>query len=125
MKSIFIVDDSQLHNILLKKILDSSGYQVSAFTDGFSLLENLQHSKPHLIISDINMPNLNGFDLCRQIRKNPGCTDIPLMYVSSMQGEKVIRQSHDCGAVGLVAKPIEKDPFLALVARNVCENDEV
>ncbi len=122
MKSIFIVDDSQLHNILLKKILDNGGYSVSAFTDGYSLLENLQHTKPHLIISDINMPQLNGFDLCREIKRNPTCTDIPLMYVSSMQGEKIVQRSQACGALGVVAKPIEKDSFLELVAQNVCAN---
>lgn len=117
MKSIFVVDDSELHNILLKKILHNCGYRVYTFTDGYELLENLEHTVPHLIISDIDMPRLNGFELYMEIKKHPVAGDIPLMYVSSLKGQEICERTKECGAIDFVRKPLDKDHFIKRVAQ--------
>lgn len=119
MKSIFVVDDSELHNILLRKMLHNCGYRVFTFTDGYELLENLKHTLPNLIISDIDMPRLNGFDLYMEIKKYPAAKNIPLIYVSSLKGQEIFERTKECGAIDFVRKPLDKDLFLKVVAQTL------
>ena len=116
---IFIVDDAPWHNILLAKILRSCGYIVQSFTDGYALLACLQTQKPHLIISDIDMPGMNGLELSRIICDLPGCTHIPILHVSSIKKEEGVRKSHAHGAVGFMQKPLKKEAFLEIVAQKL------
>jgi CheY-like chemotaxis protein len=114
-KSIFVVDDCESHNILLKKLLTDCGYQVHTFNDGYDLLENLKEEKPHLVISDINMPEINGFDLCKEIKSRSESKDIPVMFVSSLDEDEVNGEVEKNGAVGFVQKPFSKKPLMDAV----------
>ena len=116
---IFVVDDSEWHNILLEKILKDYGYEVHTFTDGHSLLSNLESLRPNLIISDINMPTFNGFELCQKIRILPDLRDIPVMFISTMSRKDAGDKVKANGAVGYIQKPFAKEPLLDVVAQNL------
>ena len=116
---IFVVDDSEWHNILLEKILKDYGYQVHTFTDGYSLLDSLVFLKPHLIISDINMPKLNGFELHKKISRLPDFSDTSIMFISTMSKDEIDSKTKAHGAVGYIQKPFVKESLLDVVAQNV------
>jgi|GEM_PF-5050110 CheY-like chemotaxis protein len=118
-KRIFVLDDANWHNILTKKMLLDCGYEVTTFTNGYSLLENLENEKPHLIITDINMPQLNGFELCKKIKNHSACSNIPVMYVSSMRKEEIEARDKNLCAIYFMQKPILKNQFLDAVAQQV------
>lgn len=105
--------------MLLKRMLDECGYEVVTFTSGPSLLDSLKQQKPHLIISDIDMPEMDGFELCRQIKSLPDLQDIPLIYVSSMDRDYVAPRMEQNGAAGFMQKPLAKGSFLDTVAQTL------
>ena len=118
-KLIFVVDDANWHNILTKKMLSDRGYTVVTFTNGFSLLENLKEKKPHLIISDINMPELDGFELCQRIKSHPACDNVPVMYVTSLKKDEIEQRDKNRCAIDFMRKPLLKKQFLDAVAQRV------
>lgn len=119
MKRIYIVDDARWHNVLLKNLLCQQGYEVKTFTDGHMLLENMKTYPPHLIISDINMPQIDGFELCKMIKELPEGANIPVVFVSSLEEETVRDRAERHGAVGYLQKPFEKEPLLNVVAQKL------
>lgn len=114
-KTIFIVDDSPWHNILLKRILAKYQYKVYSFADGYALLKELTKQKPDLIISDINMPRLDGIKLLREIRKSPSAREIPVIFISSMQKEKIKRNIEPTSATGFLQKPVTIKKLITLI----------
>lgn len=119
MKLIFIVDDAEWHNILLEKLLGDCGYEVKSFTSGYMLLENLKEEPPHLVISDIDMPDIDGLALCKMIKELPEGADVPVLFVSSLGEEKVRAQAEKNGAIGFIQKPFAKQPLLEVLAQKL------
>lgn len=117
---IFIVDDSEIQLILLKKVLSNEGYAVSAFSSASNLLKAVNNEIPDLVISDIDMPVLNGFDLVEKI--NTTNENIPCFLVSS-QADKVIRQKAKAiGAQEFIEKPFELNVLLGTIGDMLKEN---
>ena len=115
---IYVIDDSNLHNVLMEKLLKLKGYTVQTFTDSVNLLEELKEDPPHLIISDIEMPGMNGFELFDEIQKLPDAKEVPLLYISSINKKQIIDQIETKGAAGFIPKPVIHDTLLKAVAQN-------
>ncbi|WP_445664872.1 response regulator [Fodinibius sp. AD559] len=112
---IFIVDDSPIQLILLEKVLQKEGFAVKAFSNGPDLIEGISLERPDLIISDIHMPELNGFELIEEVRSFPKGGGIPCFLVSS-KADTVIRQKVDAiGADGFIKKPFDFQSFIAVI----------
>lgn len=118
-KSIFIVDDAEWHNILLKKLLCDDGYRVKAFTNGDILLKKLEEDPPHLVISDINMPDMDGFELCKMIKNSSQGSGVPVMFLSSLDEQQVKEKVSKNGGVGFLQKPFQKQSLLSVVAEKL------
>jgi len=84
MKHIFVVDDEQNIRDLIKKYLEKDGYMVSTFPDGLKILHELQSKQPDLMVLDINMPGIDGIELCKEIRK---ISEIPIIFVTARDDE--------------------------------------
>lgn len=82
MKNVLIVDDRQVNITLLKDILEDAGYEVATALDGKLGLQQAHASHPDLIISDILMPNMDGFEFCHMIRSNPALSSTPFLFLS-------------------------------------------
>ncbi len=80
MKHIFVVDDEQNIRDLIKKYLEKDNYKVTTFENGLSILSMLHEKKPDLIVLDINMPGIDGIELCKEIRKQ---SEIPIIFVTA------------------------------------------
>ena len=70
MHKIWVADDDEAIRLVLEEGLNSSGFEVTTFSDGESLIESLSHGEPDLIISDIKMPGMHGYDLLKHIKNN-------------------------------------------------------
>ncbi len=107
-KNILVVDDEAQITRVLKTSLSSQGYGIRTAADGEEALQVLQDWSPDLIITDLRMPNMNGLELCREVRKG---SRVPII-VLSVKGEETIKvQALDAGADDYVTKPFSMNEF--------------
>ena len=115
MALILIADDSPTEVFILKKILEKHQHQIIIAEDGNQAIALTHSKKPHLIVMDVIMPNLNGFQTTRNLSKDPCTSNIPIVIVSSKDqaSDKLwgLRQ----GAKGYLGKPITEALLMAEV----------
>ena len=115
--NILVVDDNANMRQLLELHLRSAGYEVQLAEDGIVAGYSVLRSPPDLIITDVNMPHMDGFEFIAALRADASLPRFPVIFLTTEEeGEFRGRQ---LGAVGYVAKPIRADRLLALVAANV------
>src|SRR5574342_797214 len=102
---ILVVDDTPANIQILTGILKEKGYQLSIATNGKQALQVLEKVRPDLILLDVMMPELDGFETCRIIKKTPGLDDIPIIFLTSKTDTKDIVSGFEIGAVDYVGKP--------------------
>lgn len=102
----------------MKKMLEAAGYHVIAFTNAYDLLKKLDEHIPHLVISDINMPVMSGFELHEKMKVIPDCREVPLIFVTSDIEIGTENKAERSGAAGYVTKPLAKSSFLNMVAES-------
>ncbi len=119
MKSIFkestilLVDDVAENLSLLGSIFSSLGTKLIAVQDGSNAIEISKEKKPDLILLDINMPGMNGFDVCVKLKELPETKDIPVIFVSAKVSSEDISRGFDTGAVDYVTKPFNHSELKA------------
>jgi CheY-like chemotaxis protein len=111
-KKILIVDDSEDTREMMAKLLELEAFTVITAKDGYAGLSVTADEHPDLIITDINMPNMNGIEMIRQMRKLPNIGGIPIMAITAY-GNGVAQEALDAGADSATTKPIQ---FGALIA---------
>lgn len=104
-KTILLVDDEPLWLDAMRVILKDEGYRAITVTSGEEALVKLQKSRPDLILTDVRMPVMNGFDLYQKIRANPKLTHIPVVFMSSIDDYYAKRTAKELGADGYLTKP--------------------
>ncbi|MCK5719151.1 MAG: response regulator [Thiomargarita sp.] len=117
MAHILIVDDSATDVSVIKKILDSKGYTVSSASNGEDGIQKAKELQPNLIIMDIIMPGLNGFQATRKIIKNPDTKSIPIVFLSSKDMESDRAWGLMTGAKEYLTKPINSEQLLETVTK--------
>ncbi|RLA73241.1 MAG: diguanylate cyclase response regulator [Epsilonproteobacteria bacterium] len=110
---ILIVDDNPGNIDFLIELL--SDYDVSAVIDGRSALEMIHEEKPDLILLDINMPGLNGYETCKLIKASPKTEDIPIIFLSGKTDTESIITGFDAGGVDYITKPYRPKEVLVRV----------
>jgi len=103
-KRILVVEDAFSTRELEKSILETHGYIVDTAVDGLDALDRIIGSKYDLIVSDIEMPRMNGFELCRTLKKNEGYKEIPFVMVTALQKEEDKRRGMEVGAAAYIVK---------------------
>lgn len=106
---IFIIDDSRIQLILLEKALERAGFSVDVFTDGHNLIESLEKTDPDLLISDIDMPKMDGFELIEEVQNKFGAVKFPFFFISSSWSSTVEKKAESLGAQLLLEKPFKFD----------------
>jgi two-component system chemotaxis response regulator CheY len=104
-KTILTVDDSMSVRKFIALSLKSGGYRVISAVDGMDALEILSKEKVDLVITDLNMPNVDGFELVRAIRQNTSFSDLPIIILSSLADAKYIERGMQAGANSYIVKP--------------------
>jgi len=109
---ILIVEDSPTQAERLRRLIQSLHYNARVATNGQLALAAIRERKPHLVLSDIVMPEMNGYDLCRAIKSDPTLRDIPVILVTSLNDPKDIIRGIECGADNFIRKPYAEDYLL-------------
>ena len=115
-KRILVVDDEPQITRVLRTALTGSGYEVRTANDGLAGLRSVREWQPDLVVTDISMPNMNGIELCRQLRAE---SRLPIIVLSVKGEEKTKVEALDAGADDYVTKPVGMDELLARVRRNL------
>ncbi|MDR7052253.1 signal transduction histidine kinase [Duganella sp. 3397] len=109
---ILIVEDSPTQAERLRRLIQSMRYRARVAGNGRLALEAIRDSKPHLVLSDIVMPEMDGYTLCRAIKSDPELRDIPVILVTSLMDPKDIIRGIECGADNFIRKPYAEDYLL-------------
>lgn len=113
MSTILIVDDDESLRELLKLHLTSAGYEVRAAEDAIRAGHLVLESPPDLIITDVNMPHMDGFEFVAALKSDPTLPYIPVIFLTSTEdGDNV---GKELGAVGYLTKPVRADQLVAMV----------
>lgn len=114
-ETILIVDDAPSTINVLKTDLNHAGYRVLAATNGKSALDIVSETKPDLILMDVNMPGMNGYDTCESIKQKPEYRDIPVIFLSGLTDTLDKVKAFSSGAVDYMEKPAPAEELLARV----------
>ncbi|HEX8406209.1 MAG TPA: response regulator [Duganella sp.] len=109
---ILIVEDSPTQAERLRRLIQSMRYKARVAGNGRLALEAIRERKPHLVLSDIVMPEMDGYTLCRAIKSDPELRDIPVILVTSLMDPKDIIRGIECGSDNFIRKPYAEDYLL-------------
>lgn len=112
---ILIVDDTPANIQALTAILKEQNYQISVATNGRQALQVIQKIRPDLVLMDIMMPEMDGYEACRQIKASPLWRDLPIIFLSAKTETEDIVRGFELGAVDYVSKPFNAHELLARV----------
>lgn len=112
---ILAVDDTPASLRLLTDILNAEGYQVRSAINGELALRAANTLPPQLILLDVSMPGMDGFEVCRRLKLDPKLHDVPVIFVSALSEMHDKLKGFDIGAVDYVTKPFQRDELLARV----------
>jgi chemosensory pili system protein ChpA (sensor histidine kinase/response regulator) len=113
---VIVVDDSISVRKFVGRMLEKAGYRVLLASDGLEAAEVVAQSGAHLIITDLEMPRMNGYELMAHLRQNPETRRIPTMVVTSRAGAKHRDRALKEGAVAFLTKPVQEEQLLSAVA---------
>lgn len=117
--NLLIVDD-HLDNVRsLSLLLSNSGYAVRKATSGEMALETIQVAKPDLVLLDVRMPEMNGYEVCQRLKANPATRDIPIIFLSASNDTDDKVQAFNMGGADYVTKPFQAEEVLARVRHQI------
>jgi two-component system chemotaxis response regulator CheY len=116
-KVILIADDSPSIRKFISFSLTTKGYEIIPVCDGMEALEKLPNGNINLIITDLNMPNIDGFELIKTIRSNDELKEIPIIILSSLGGNEDIKKGMSYGANSYLLKPFDPKRILYEVSK--------
>lgn len=116
-RSVLVVDDDAENREILARLLDLEGYAVVSFGDGAVALEWLRSNPaPSVILLDLNMPNVNGWEFSRRLREDPAIQRIPIVVISA--STQVRQGAREIGASEYLDKPIDFDRLIAALGKS-------
>jgi two-component system, sensor histidine kinase and response regulator len=111
---ILVVDDAPDNVLLIETILEEEGYEISSADNGFSALSQIDKCPPDLLLLDVMMPGMDGYEVTKRIRQKPELPFIPILLITAHDSASVV-QGLDLGADDFIHKPVEMDELLARV----------
>lgn len=116
-KLIMAVDDSASIRQMVSFTLKRAGYEVIQAVDGEEALEKLEDQPVKMVITDLNMPKMDGLELIRKIRQNPSYKFIPIIMLTTESQESMKSEGKSAGATGWIVKPFKPEQLLAVVKK--------
>jgi CheY-like chemotaxis protein len=106
-RKILLVDDEIGFAELLRDLLSMDNYDVEVANDGMEGLEKVAKFHPDVIISDVVMPRMSGFEMFKKIKASPDTASIPFLFITGFQDERVLAEARKIGIFGILKKPID------------------
>jgi PAS domain S-box-containing protein len=120
--NILVVDDVSQNLKLLSDILARAGHTVRPALNGRIALESARRQPPDLVLLDIRMPDMNGFDVCRQLKADPGTANVPIIFISALEDYRDKVRAFDAGGVDYITKPFQQSEVLSRVRTHLTLN---
>jgi len=114
-RKILIVDSDETTVDCIGAGLRKAGYEVARAADGFEALGHMRKFKPDIILSEIDLPKLDGLDFAMALRAKPETTDIPVIFISGKTDPETLKQARGLGARKFIEKPFDMDNLLKVV----------
>ena len=114
-QDILIVDDNPTNLEVLSESLSREGFRIAVALDGESALEQVAYHKPELILLDVMMPGIDGFETCRRLKEDPSTYDIPVIFMTALSDTENKVKGLSLGAIDYIAKPFQQEEVLARV----------
>lgn len=119
MATILTVDDSPSIRQMIKVVLGPMGHNVVEAGDGAQGLEKAKANRPDMVITDLNMPVMNGLDLIKALRAMPTLTGMPIVFLTTESNDALKQEAKKAGATGWITKPFNQDQLTAVVNKLV------
>jgi chemotaxis protein histidine kinase CheA/ActR/RegA family two-component response regulator len=116
-KHILVVDDSVSIRAFVTSVLEAAGYKTTEAFDGLDAVEKLEQESFDLLLTDLEMPRMHGYELITEVRNNPRLRDLPIVVLTGRMGEKHSRKAMEVGASGFLVKPFEEPELLGLLRK--------
>jgi two-component system chemotaxis response regulator CheY len=114
---ILTVDDSASMRQMVRFTLEGAGYQVLQAADGVEALEMARSNGADLVLTDVNMPRMDGITLVRELRALEGYRYVPMLVLTTESGQETKQRGKQAGATGWIVKPFNPEQLLATIAR--------
>lgn len=114
-RGVLIVDDNEQNLELLHAYLDDLGGPVRVVNDGIKAIDSVKNDPPDIILLDIMMPRMSGYQVCQQLKKSPETKDIPIIMVTALSEVGDVERAIDVGADDFLTKPVNKLELLTRV----------
>jgi len=113
-KNLLVVDDTEINIDILLELL-SDNYEITVALDGVSALEIVEEEHIDLILLDIMMPDMDGYEVCKKLKSDPKTKDIPVVFITAKIDEDSIEKAYDVGGIDYVTKPFKPKELLARI----------
>jgi CheY-like chemotaxis protein len=117
--NVMIVDDNPANLALLEEMLSQRGYEVRSFPRGRLALAAAGHEPPDLILLDINMPEMDGYEVCRQLKNDPSLSSIPVIFLSALNATEDKVKGFHVGGIDYISKPFQFEEVQARVETHI------
>jgi two-component system chemotaxis response regulator CheY len=114
-RTVMIVDDSASMRQLISFSLKDAGFNVIAAVDGKDALDKINGSQIDMVVTDLNMPNIDGIELIRQLRGNPSFKFTPIVMLTTESQDAKKQEGKDAGASGWIVKPFQPERLLEVI----------
>ncbi|GAA4226527.1 response regulator [Sagittula sp. NFXS13] len=118
-KTILAIDDSASVRLMVKMTLTGAGYKVVEAVDGQNGLDQARTCNPDAVLTDQNMPRLDGIGFIRKFRQMPESAGVPVVFISTESDAGIVQQARAAGATGWIVKPFDQAKLLAVVSKMV------
>ncbi|CDN50334.1 MULTISPECIES: response regulator [Neorhizobium] len=115
--SILTVDDSASIRLTTRVALSNAGYQITEAVDGMDGIAKLSASQFDLIVTDLNMPNMDGLTMIRELRKMPAHMGVPVIFLTTESDNDIKQEAKAAGATGWLTKPFDPESLVKIVRK--------
>ncbi|MBO7581290.1 MAG: response regulator [Bacteroidaceae bacterium] len=117
--SVLVVDDVPLNILLIKKMLSQYTFELRTANGGQAALDAIAQKKPNLVLLDLMMPGIDGFEVIRRLRADEATKDLPIIILSALNSEQDISKGFQLGANDFINKPIIMEKLLSSVTTQI------
>ena len=117
LKKILTVDDSRTMREMLRHTLSGAGFEVVTAEDGADGIEKLRESQPDVVITDINMPVMDGFEFIENVRRSEEYNRVPILVLTTESAPEKKQRAQSAGATGWIVKPFNPDQLVATIQK--------
>jgi two-component system, chemotaxis family, chemotaxis protein CheY len=118
-KTILAIDDSPSVRMMVQMTLSGAGYTVVLAVDGEDGLQKAAQHRPDAVLTDQNMPRLDGIGFIRRFRQTPASAGVPVVFISTESSSGIVQQAREAGATGWIVKPFDQAKLLGVVSKLV------